>query len=70
VGECLLCSESEEGLPDSEYDSANELDDCAFPDVVVGGDSDDDDEIIQNFVWEDMNNYKGQKENIMGSVEP
>jgi hypothetical protein len=41
-----------------EFDSENELDDCALLDVVVGGNSDEDD-INQDFVWEDMNNYKG-----------
>jgi hypothetical protein len=36
---------------------------------VVDGDSDQDD-IIQDLVWEDMNNYKGQRENFTGSVRP
>jgi hypothetical protein len=35
---------------------------------VVDDDSDDD--IIQDFVWEDMDNYKGQRENFTGSVGP
>jgi hypothetical protein len=35
------------------------LDDCAILDVEVDGDSDDD--IIQDFVWENMNNYKGKE---------
>jgi hypothetical protein len=58
--ECLLGSESEESLSDSEFDSENELGDCALLDVVVDDDSDEDD-IIQDFVWEHMNNYKGQR---------
>jgi hypothetical protein len=33
---------------------------------VVDGDSDQDD-IIQDLVWEDMNNYKGQRENFTGT---
>jgi hypothetical protein len=48
-------------LSDSECDSENDLYDCAVLDIVVDGDSDQDD-IIQDFVWEDMNNYKGQRE--------
>jgi hypothetical protein len=47
VEDCLLGSESEESLSDSECDSENELDDCAVLDVVVNGDSDHDD-IIQD----------------------
>jgi hypothetical protein len=70
VGECLLGSISEESLSDSEFDSDNELDDCALLDVMVDGDSDYDDDIIQDFVWEDMNFYKGQRENFTGSVGP
>jgi hypothetical protein len=69
VQECLLGSKSEESLSDSKFDSENELDDYALPDVVVDDDSDEDD-IIQDFVWEDMNNYKGQRENFIGSVGP
>jgi hypothetical protein len=68
VGECLFGSESEESSPDSEFDSDNELDDCTLLDVVVNGDSDEDDEIIQDFLWAGVNNYKGQKENFMGCV--
>lgn len=54
VKEYLLGGESE-GLWDSESDSANELDDCALLDVVVNGDSCEDDD-VQDFVWEDMEN--------------
>jgi hypothetical protein len=46
VKECLLASESEESLSDSEFDSENELDDCALLDVAVDDDSDED--IIQD----------------------
>lgn len=35
---------------------------------MVDGDSDDDDNITQDFVWEYMNSYKGQRENFTGSV--
>jgi hypothetical protein len=31
----------------------------------VNGDRDEDDDIIQDSVWEDMNNYKGQYISIM-----
>jgi hypothetical protein len=39
VKECLLCSESEERLSDSEIDSDSKLDDCVLIDVVVDSDS-------------------------------
>jgi hypothetical protein len=42
-----------------ECDSENELEDCAVLDVLVDGDSDQDND-IQDFVWEDINNYKGK----------
>jgi hypothetical protein len=41
-----LVSESEESLPDLEFDSNSELDDCAILDVVVNGDIDDDKNIL------------------------
>jgi hypothetical protein len=47
-----------------------ELDDHALLDVVVDDNSDEDDDIIQDFVRKEMNNYTGQRENFMGSVEP
>jgi hypothetical protein len=53
-----------------EHDSDNEVDDCAILDVVVECDSDEDDNIIQHFVQGDMNNYKGQRENFIGSGGP
>jgi hypothetical protein len=67
VKECLLGSESEEILSDSEFDSENELDDCALLDVVVD-DNNDEDNDIQDFVCEDMNIYTGQRENFMDST--
>jgi hypothetical protein len=33
-------------------------------------DSDDDDSGTQAFIWENMQNYKGQRENFTGSVGP
>jgi hypothetical protein len=48
VKECLLGSESEESLSDSDFDSKNELDDCALLDVV--DDNSDEDNIIQDCV--------------------
>jgi hypothetical protein len=70
VGECLFGSDSEESFSVLEFDSDNELDDCALLDVVVDGDSDEDADVIQDFVWEDMNNCKGQRENFVGGVGP
>jgi hypothetical protein len=69
VKECLLVSKSEGSLSDLEFGSENELDNCALLDVVVDDNIDEDDD-IQDFVWEDMNNYKGQRENFAGSVGP
>jgi hypothetical protein len=53
-----------------EFDSENELDDFALLDIVVDDNIDEDDDIIQDFVWEDMINYKGQRENFTGIVGP
>jgi hypothetical protein len=50
VKECLLTSEPEESLSDSEFDSENELDDCALLDVAVDDDSDEED-IIQKTLY-------------------
>jgi hypothetical protein len=50
MGKYLLVSEYEGSLSDSGSDSDNELDDCALHDVVVNGDSEDDDNIIKDFV--------------------
>jgi hypothetical protein len=50
VGECLLGSEYAEILSD------NELVDCAILDVVMDCHSDEDDDIIKDFLWEDVNN--------------
>jgi hypothetical protein len=36
------------------------LDDSVVLDIVMVGDSDQDDD-IQDFVWEDMNNYEGKE---------
>lgn len=66
--ECLLGNESEESLSDLELDGKNELNSCNLLDVVVEDNSDQDDDIIQGFVREDMNYYKEQNENFMGSV--
>jgi hypothetical protein len=55
VKECLFGSESEERLSDFEFDNENELDDCVLLDVVVSDNIDEDFDIVQDFVWEDMN---------------
>jgi hypothetical protein len=52
------------------FDNENELDDCALLHVVVNDNNDDVDDIIQDSVREDMNDYKGQRENFMYSVGP
>jgi cytochrome c556 len=60
----------EEVLSYSEFDADNELDDPAPLDAVVNDSSNEDDSITQDFVWENMQNYKRQKENFMVSVTP
>jgi cytochrome c556 len=40
------------------------MDICAFIDAVVNDGSDEDDNATQDFVWENMRNYKGQRENF------
>jgi hypothetical protein len=37
---------------------------------VANDESDEDNDIFQEFVWEDMNNYKGQREHFMGCAGP
>jgi hypothetical protein len=69
VGKCLL-TESEESSSDLELGSDNELDDCGLLDVVVNNDCNEDDIIVQDFIWEDMENHKGQREDFMASVGP
>jgi hypothetical protein len=61
--EYLHLRESEKRLSESEFDIDNELDDHALLDAVVNYGS-----VNHNFVWENMQNYKGQRENFMGSV--
>jgi hypothetical protein len=65
VGEYLLLSESEQNLSDSESDTENELDNCALLDAVVNDGS-----ATQDFVWENTQNYNGQRKNFMGSAGP
>jgi cytochrome c556 len=65
VGKYLLLSESEQNLSDSEYGTENELHNCALFDAVVNDGS-----ATQDFVWENMQNYKGQRENFTGSAGP
>jgi hypothetical protein len=69
VGKYLLVSESEERSSDLEFGSDNELHDFALLDVV-NNDSNEDDSIVQDFIWQDMKNYEGQREDFMGSVGP
>jgi hypothetical protein len=64
-GEYLHLSESEENLSDSELDAENELDDRALLDAVVN-----DGRSTEDFVWENMQNYKGKRENFTDSVQP
>jgi hypothetical protein len=59
----MLCDEgvvnkSEESLLHLQSVSDNELFNCALLNAVVNGDSDDDDDIIEDFLGEDKENYK------------
>jgi hypothetical protein len=65
VGEHLFLSESEQNLSDLEFYNENELNDRPLLDAVVNDGS-----ATQDFVWENMQNYKGQRENFTGSVGP
>jgi hypothetical protein len=55
---------------DSLFDTENELDDRAVLDTMRNEDSNDDDSGTQAFIWENLQNYKGQRENFTGSVGP
>jgi hypothetical protein len=68
--ECLLQSESEQSLSDSDFDTENELEDCALLHTVINEGSDEDDSAMRDFVWENVENYKGQRENFTGNVGP
>jgi hypothetical protein len=48
----------------------NELEDHALLDTVRNEDSEKDDSDTQDFVWENMENYREQREKFMGSVGP
>jgi hypothetical protein len=70
VGEYLLPSESEGSSSDFELDIDNELDDRALPALVVNDGSEENDIITLDLVWENMEDYKGQGENLMSSNGP
>jgi cytochrome c556 len=67
--ECLLQSDSEQSLSDSNFDPENEFEDRALLDTLGSDGSDEDeDSATQDFVWEDMENYRGQRENFTGGA--
>jgi hypothetical protein len=68
--ECLLQSDSECSVSDSDFDTEDELDDRAVLDTLKNEESDEDDSASQAFIWENMDSYKGQRENFTGSVGP
>jgi hypothetical protein len=59
--ECLLQSDSDRSFLDFDFDNENELDDRAVLDTMRNEDSDEDDSGTQAFIWENMQNYKGQR---------
>jgi hypothetical protein len=63
--ECLLLSDSERSSSESDFDTENELEDRAVLDTMRSEDSD-----TEAFIWENMENYKGQRENFTASVGP
>jgi hypothetical protein len=66
--ECLLQSDSDQSLSDSDFDTDNELEDRAVLDTMRNENSDEDDSGTQAFIWENMQNCKRQRENFTGSV--
>jgi hypothetical protein len=70
VGEYLLPSESEGSSSDFELDTDNELDDRALPALVVNDGSEENDIITLGLIRENMEDYKGQGENLMSSDGP
>jgi hypothetical protein len=67
--EYLLQSESENSLSDSDLDTDNELEDRALLDTVITEGSDED-IARRDFIWENMDNYEGRRENFTGSFGP
>ena len=62
-----LVYKSDESFSDTSDESFsssdNEIDDVVIADVVINGDSGDEEQILhQHFVWETMNNYTGHRE--------
>jgi hypothetical protein len=51
-------------LSDEDFDTENELDDRALIDAVGNEGSDEYDSANQEFVWEDMENYRGQRDHF------
>jgi hypothetical protein len=52
--ECLLQSDSDQSLSDSDSDTENGLDDPAVLDTMRNEDSNDDDSGTQAFIWENI----------------
>jgi hypothetical protein len=55
-----LLSQSEQCLSDLEFDTGDELSDCAF---LVGAINDK--TSAQDFIWENMHTYKGKMETVL-----
>ena len=64
----MLESDSEQSLSDSDFDTENELDDHVLIDAVGNKGSDENDSVNQEYVWEHMENYRGQREHFTCSV--
>jgi hypothetical protein len=60
--ECLLQSNSEQSLSESDSETENELEDRALIDTLGNDGSDEDDGSgTPDFVWENMENYRGRE---------
>lgn len=58
-------------MSDSDFDTENDFEDHALLDTVVNDSNDeDDDSATKDFIWDNMKNYKGQRENFTGSAGP
>jgi hypothetical protein len=67
--EQLLRSDSEDSLSESDSDSSA-TSDRALIDAVEYEDSDEDHSVNEDFMWEDMESFRGRRENFTGSVGP
>jgi hypothetical protein len=69
----LECSDSDLSSVDSETDSDHSVDDVVVIDTLVNGDDNYNEAVAasaENFAWENMSNYTGQREQFIGEFGP